>query len=277
MLIDTHCHLDAPEFSQTPGYQPDQIVARAINRGIGAIVVPAVSPAHFESVRVLAHTYPQVYYAVGTHPMYVSTTSLEAATAQLADFLTRHHDDPKLLAVGEIGLDGFVDQPSLTEQIPFFIAQLKLAKQFDLPVIVHARKAVDLCSKYFDQQHINQAGSGAGIVHAFNGSFEQASRLIKQGFCLGFGGNLSFERARQIRRLATELPESAIVLETDAPDIPPAFLQPDQLNEPSHLFDIASTLAQLRGVDVSRVALFTSVAARHALPKLRRLSAIFYS
>lgn len=276
MFIDTHCHLDATEFTLTKGYSIDEIVDRALLQGVPAIVVPAVSPAHFEAVRKLANTHHSVYYAVGTHPMYVSQTSLEQATQALADFLSRHHDDPKLLAVGEIGLDGFVSAPTLEEQTPFFTEQLKIAKAFNLPVIVHARKAVDLCSKYFDQLMIsNTNGAGAGIVHAFNGSFEQAQRLIKQGFCLGFGGNLTFERTQQIRRLAAQLPESAIVLETDAPDIAPSFLEQGQINEPSNLPKIAATLAQLRGVDLARVALFTSVAARNALPKLRRLSTIF--
>jgi TatD DNase family protein len=261
MLIDSHCHLDAPEF----GSNTAALVNQAKASGVECIVVPAVHPDHFEKVRQLSIDFPSVYYAVGIHPMYVSGLSIVEALTRLTSFLTTYHDDPKLLAVGEIGLDGFVQTPTLSEQIPFFTAQLKLAKQFDLPVILHNRKAVDLCCKYLKEHRNNR-----GIFHAFNGSFQQAEKVIELGFCLGFGGTLTFERSRQIRRLATRLPEEMIVLETDAPDIPPSFLQPGQLNEPQYLLQIAETLAQLRQTDLERVALTTRMATRHALPRLSR-------
>jgi TatD DNase family protein len=266
MFIDTHCHLDAAVFQD----QVDAVIQRAEAVGVTQIVLPAVSLDHLEAIKKIARAHSGVYYAVGIHPMYVSGLSLQPSIDALERFLLSHLEDPQLVGIGEIGLDGFVSSPTLEQQIPFFTAQLQLAKHFDLPVILHNRKAVDLCCKYLKQYHIKQ-----GIFHAFNGSFQQAEVVVNLGFCLGFGGTLTYERSKQIRRLAATLPEECIVLETDAPDIPPAFLSSGQPNEPQYLRQTAEVLAELRGVDLVRIALTTRMASRKALPALLRQVAVF--
>ncbi len=148
----------------------------------------------------------------------------------------------------------------------FYDAQLKLARDFDLPVILHVRRSQDIILKYLRRVSVQ-----GGIAHAFNGSFQQAGSFIDLGFKLGFGGAMTFTRALQIRRLATQLPVSAIVLETDAPDIAPAWLHP-QRNSPEQLPSIGESLAALRGMPAEEVAHVTTVNAYAALPRLARLT-----
>ena len=210
---DTHCHLDASEFAA----DRDAVIARARARGVAQIVLPAVAVANFDAVRRLAHEQGFAY-ALGIHPLYVDRAG-DAALADLRSALARWRDDPRLVAVGEIGLDHFVAGTDRARQARFYAAQLELAREFGLPVILHVRRSADDLLK-----HLRKAGVAGGIAHAFNGSEQQAQAFIGLGFKLGFGGTLSFERALQIRRLAQTLPETAIVLETDAPDIPPQWL-----------------------------------------------------
>jgi TatD DNase family protein len=186
--------------------------------------------------------------------------------------LAEHRGDPRLVAVGEIGLDHFVEGLDLARQERFYAAQLKLAHEFDLPVILHVRKSADTLLK-----HLRAMPVRGGIAHAFNGSVQQAQAFIGLGFKLGFGGAMTFERALQIRRLAKELPVEAIVLETDAPDIPPHWLYRTAAqraagdiarNEPAELPHIAETLAELRGISLPALAEITSANVRAALPGL---------
>ena len=179
--------------------------------------------------------------------------------------------DDRFLGIGEIGLDFFV--PALKEaamrekQEAYFEAQLKLAEQFKLPVITHVRRAQDDVLKY-----LRRHPDVIGIAHAFNGSFQQAEQFIDLGFVLGFGGAMTYERALQIRRLATRLPMDSIVLETDAPDIPPSWLGrpggPTPRNEPAHVARIACELATLRGIAEEEVILATGRNAHRVLARL---------
>jgi TatD DNase family protein len=190
----------------------------------------------------------------------------EADLALLRDWLARE----KPVAVGEIGLDLFVTDVDPVRQEFFFVEQLKLAREFDLPVLLHVRRAVDPILKQLRRICVR-----GGIAHAFNGSVQQAEAFIERGFCLGFGGALTYERALQLRRLATHLPLSSLVLETDAPDIPPHWLyataamraqgQPQGRNSPTQLPRIASVLAELRGLSLEALAQATSENARRAL------------
>jgi TatD DNase family protein len=272
MWIDTHAHLDAAEF------EPDRAAVhlRARAAGVGICVIPAVEAGNFDTVRLLAHAQ-QDAYALGIHPLYTPQAN-EADLAKLDAALHTHHDDPRLVAVGEIGLDGFVPElnnsEALAKQQLFYKAQLKLAQQHQLPVILHVRRSADLLLK-----GLRDTPVVGGIAHAFNGSMQQAQAFIALGFKLGFGGALTYDRALQLRSLATELPLSAIVLETDAPDIPPHWLyttaeqratgQPQGRNEPAELPRIAQVLADLRGISIDALATATSANAREALSRLQ--------
>jgi TatD DNase family protein len=267
--IDTHCHLDAAEFL------PDRadVRARAAQAGVGHCVLPAVEVANFAAVRDLAHEGGDSY-GLGIHPMCTGSAD-EGDLQRLDEALAAANNDPRLVAVGEIGLDYFVPGLDGARQELFYREQLALARRHALPVILHVRRSADRLLK-----HLRQAGV-AGIAHAFNGSAQQAREFVDLGFKLGFGGTVTFERALQIRRLAAELPLSAIVLETDSPDIPPHWLyrtaeqraagKAQARNEPAQLPRIAQVVAQLRGIDVEELAEATRRNAIEALPKLRPL------
>mgnify|MGYP000860189029 FL=1 len=275
MWIDTHCHLDAPEFA--PDVQA--VRARAAAQCVAHCVIPAVALAHFDAVRALAHQYGDSY-ALGIHPLYVAQAD-EADLAVLDAALTQHRADPHLVAVGEIGLDLFVPEltrsPLRERQFWFYREQLKLARRHELPVILHVRRSADALLKPL--RELAPATGWRGVAHAFNGSVQQARAFIELGFKLGFGGALTYERALQLHRLAQELPLSALVLETDAPDIPPHWLyvtaaeraagQPPRRNEPAELPRIAAVLAELRGLPLQAIAEATTRNAQAAFPGLR--------
>jgi TatD DNase family protein len=272
MWIDSHCHLDAPEFDADRA----EVVARARAAGVSGIVIPAVGVFNFESVRALAHEQ-HFAYALGIHPLYVMKAG-EQDLALLAGQLEAHADDPRLVAIGEIGLDYFVPGIDAERQEHFYIEQLKLARRFKLPVILHVRRSADRLLA-----GLRRVGAEGGIAHAFNGSEQQARAFIELGFRLGFGGTLTFERSLQIRRLAAELPASSLVLETDAPDIPPQWLYKTAAereagalmrNEPAELPRIAESLAALRGWDIETTAATTRGNTLAALPRLARLAAL---
>ena len=250
--IDSHCHLDAPEFAA----DRDAVRWAARQAGVGTCVIPAVEVANFESVRLLAHQHGDVY-ALGIHPLFTPQASQDdLQTLVLA--LQQYAEDPRLIAVGEIGLDGFVPGLDMARQQLFYKPQLKLAQQHNLPVVLHVRRSADLLL-----QGLRQTPVKGGIAHAFNGSLQQAQQFIAMGFKLGFGGALTFERANQLRMLATQLPLDALVLETDAPDIPPHWLYvtaedraqglPQGRNTPDQIPRIAQALADLRGISLDEV------------------------
>ena len=272
--IDTHCHLDAQEFvSDTQAAR-----ARAAINNVAHCVLPAVEVANFDTVRSLAHANSDSY-ALGIHPLYVARAN-DNDLARLDAALKQHRDDPRLVAVGEIGLDYFVPElcrsPLLERQQFYYLAQLKLARAYDLPVLLHLRRSADALLRGLR----NTAGGRAwsGIAHAFNGSLVQAEAFIALGLKLGFGGALTFERATQLRRLAVTVPLQAIVLETDAPDMPPHWLYKTAAqrangmvqgrNEPAELPRIGAELAALRGMPVDELAQATTDNAMAALPRL---------
>lgn len=280
-LIDTHCHLDAPEFAADVA----EVRARARARGVRHCVIPAVCAENFDSVRTLAQAGGDSY-ALGIHPLFVES-STDADLALLDAQLSLHAGDPRLVAVGEIGLDFFV--PHLSRGVPYerqlayYRRQLALARRHASPVILHVRRSADLLLRGL--REVGGRGAGAwrwtGIAHAFNGSEQQAMAFVEMGFKLGFGGALTFERALQLRRLATILPLEAIVLETDAPDIAPHWLYTTAQaraagvaqgrNEPGELPRIAQLLADLRQLPVNDLIAATTANAMQALPKLRAL------
>ena len=275
--IDTHCHLDAAEFhADAPAVR-----ARARQAGVGRLVIPGVAVGNFQTVRELAHQNGDAY-ALGIHPLYVAQ-SVDADLATLAAELAFRLDDPRLVAVGEIGLVFFVPELQLSplreKQEFFYREQLLLARRHDLPVILHVRRSADRLLKHL--RELAPPGGWHGIAHAFNGSAQQAQAFIDLGLKLGFGGAMSFEAARQIRQLATELPLQALVLETDSPDIPPQWLYqsaearaagaPQGRNEPGELPRIAQVLAGLRGMPIEALARACAANALAALPRLSQL------
>ena len=261
MWFDTHCHLDAHEF----GGESLAVARQALAAGVSMIVIPAVDRHNFDGVRELAHAAPNASYTLGIHPIYVPQAH-EDDIALLRSRVEAAMDDPRFVGIGEIGLDFFI--PMLCEsamrekQERFFREQLRIAREFSLPVLMHVRRSQDLVLK-----HLRQVRPPGGIAHAFNGSFQQAATYIDLGFKLGFGGAMTYSRALQIRRLATELPLDAIVLETDAPDIPPAWLS-NQRNSPDQLPAIGRDLADLRALATDALAAATSANAVAALPRL---------
>ena len=274
MWIDTHCHLDAAEFDA----DRDAVRAHARAQGVSLCVIPAVERAHWAGVAQLAHRHGDAY-ALGIHPLYVPQASDDDVLA-LDAALSERQGDPRLVAVGEIGLDFFVPalcEPTMRErQWLFYTAQLKLAQKHQLPVILHVRRSADLLLKGLRQHPV-----GSGIAHAFNGSAQQAQNFVDMGFALGFGGALSYERALQLRRLARELPLEALVLETDAPDMPPHWLyqtaeqraqgQAQGRNSPAELPRIAQALVELRGLPIEDLARASTDNAWRVLPKLAAL------
>lgn len=257
MFIDTHCHLDAAEFGDGQG----ALVQAAQAAGVGLIVVPSVARANFAAVQDLCERFPICSPAYGIHPMYV-----DAAQPQDLDALRGYLAQPATVAVGEIGLDFFIEPHDRAREECFFVEQLKLAREFDLPVLLHIRRAQDAILKLLRQYKVH------GIAHAFSGSRQQADEFIRLGFRLGFGGAMTHPRATRLRELAATLPLDSIVLETDAPDIPPAFLTHGEPNKPEYLPRIAQTLAELRGVPLEEIARITTENAMAALPKLRSIS-----
>jgi len=281
--IDSHCHIDAPEFD----LDRSAVIQNAQAQGVAWCVMPAVQAKDFLPLQKLAQEFQQPY-ALGIHPLYVPQAQEQdlAFLAQcidnaLAQDANGQRTDSRLVALGEIGLDFFV--PALCElamrekQEFFYHAQLKIAQKYKLPVILHVRKSADELLK-----GLRRFAVQGGIAHAFNGSFQQAQTFIEMGFALGFGGALTFDRALQLRRLAKELPLSALVLETDAPDIPPHWIYKTQSqrqstqaltsqsrNEPAQLPRIGAVLAALRGVSASDIAQATLVNARRVLPQLQ--------
>lgn len=270
MWIDSHCHLDACEFGADGGLVAEQVAQRAAQLGVDWIVIPAVAPANFAAVAALAHSQINCVYALGIHPLFVPQAQ-QADLDGLRRSVAAAMSDPRLVAIGEIGLDFFVPELKTAamaeKQTHFYREQLKIARDFGLPVLLHVRRSQDLVLKQL--RAISVTG---GIAHAFNGSLQQAQAFIALGFKLGFGGAMTFPRALQIRRLATALPLDAIVLETDAPDISPVWLHPAR-NSPEQLPQIGLHLADLRGQAADQVASGTSGNVKAVLPRLAQLAA----
>ena len=266
MLIDTHCHLDASEFDA------DRIaVAHAAGAaGVGIVVIPAIEIANLKTVRDLAHKWPGGRYALGIHPLFVRRAS-PGDLDLLRGAIEAALPDPRFVAIGEIGLDFFVSDISSgaerEKQIQFYDAQLRMALDYDLPVLLHVRRSQDVILKYIRRL----PRSPGGIAHAYNGSDQQTDAFLDHGFALGVGGAMTYTRSTQIRRHAQSRGLSNIVLETDSPDIAPAWLTaPNRRNTPDQVRGIAQALAELRGCSVDEIARQTTLTAQRVMPRLLR-------
>jgi len=251
-LIDSHCHLDDPRLDA----DRPALMERATEAGIIGFVLPSVTAESWPRVKALTRRYPQIHAAYGLHPMFLPQHRPDHLN-DLADWLARE----RAVAVGECGLDFYLPGLDPDTQRQYFTAQLDLARGLDLPVVVHARRSVDQVI-----HAIRQFPGLRGEIHSFSGSEQQARQLIGLGFCLGFGGPLTYPRAQRLRRLAATLPLEALLIETDAPDQPDADHR-GQLNEPAYLPTVLNTLAELRGQSVADVA----AAVNHNVRVLYRL------
>ncbi len=254
-LVDSHCHFDVEAFA----HDREAVIARARAAGVTRQVVPAVTAEAWPQLRTVCRAWPGLYPAYGLHPVYLSAHRPEHLE-RLREWIVRERP----VAVGECGLDHFVEDLDPQAQQVCFNAQLQLAREFDLPVIVHARRAVDAVIAA-----IARVGGLRGVVHSFSGSRVQAQRLWDMGFLIGLGGPVTYERAQRLRRLAAEMPLEYLLLETDAPD------QPDQLirgqrNEPARLVTVLDTIASLRDTAPAAIAAATTANAE----RLFRLPAI---
>ena len=256
-LIDTHCHLDQPALFKNI----ESVIKNSINNDIERIVVPSVSPENLNKVIKISQRFDLCSLALGFHPFFADRVKDE--DFKTLSLLLVEHD---AVAVGEIGLDKFFDNIPLSTQEKILKKQLDIADKLELPIIVHARGMIDQIIKNIRERTIK-----GGIIHAFNGSLQQAEQLIKLGFKLGFGGVLTYERAKHVRSLAKNLPMESIVLETDAPDMNPSWLKNSLPNEPAQLKKISQIFGKLRGLDTEVIADTLRRNTIDALPKLGKL------
>jgi len=245
-LFDSHCHLDAPEFDADRA----GVLARAVAAGVGGQVVPAVDFAGWTKLKALCHAEPGLYAAYGLHPMYLEQHRPEHLDA-LPDWIERERP----VAVGECGLDFFVEGLDRDMQRHYFRRQMDIAREFDLPVVLHARRAVEEVIAT-----IRTVGRLSGVVHSYSGSEEQARQLFGLGFYLGIGGPVTFERAQRLRRIVSRMPLEFLLLETDAPDQPDADHRGER-NEPSLLPQVLRVVAELRQESEEKIAEATTANA----------------
>lgn len=245
-LFDSHSHLDAPEFE----HDRAAVVSRAHTAGVTKQLLPGVEFASWTHLKEVCSQYTGLYPAYGLHPMYLDFHRPEHIPA-LRSWLER--ESPQ--AIGECGLDFFVEGLDAEQQRFYFLEQLKLARDFDLPVVIHARRAVDEVIA-----SIKKTGVTSGVIHSYSGSEEQARQLFNLGFSLGIGGPITYDRAQRLRRLVSTMPIEFLLLETDSPDQPNADYR-GQRNEPARLVDVLKVVGELRGQSESDIATFTTANA----------------
>ncbi|MBA7856691.1 TatD family hydrolase [Enterobacter sp. RHBSTW-00901] len=233
-FVDTHCHFDFPPFTG----DEEQSIARAAEAGVQAIIVPAIEAANFERVLNLAQHHRAIYAALGLHPIVIER-HLDEHIEKLDVVLQTAGN--KLVAIGEIGLDLWRDDPQFERQQALLDAQLRLAKRHDLPVILHSRRTHDKLAMHLKRIDLPRTG----IVHGFSGSLQQAQRFIELGYKIGVGGTITYPRASKTREVMAQLPLSALLLETDAPDMPLNGFQ-GQPNRPEQAARVFTTLCELR-------------------------------
>jgi TatD DNase family protein len=241
-FIDTHCHFDFPPFSG----DEDASLQRAADAGVGKIIIPATEAENFTRVLALAEQFAPLYAAVGLHPIVVERHDDESLAALEAVLAAK---PKKLVAIGEIGLDLYRDNPQFEHQAFLLDEQLRLAKRYDLPVILHSRRTHDKLAMHLKRHNLPRTG----VVHGFSGSLQQAERFIQLGYKIGVGGTISYPRASKTREVMAALPLEALILETDAPDMPLNGFQ-GQPNRPERIADVFSNLCSLRSESPEQIA-----------------------
>ncbi|MEZ5479971.1 MAG: TatD family hydrolase [Thiolinea sp.] len=246
-LVDTHCHFDDPGFDVDRAQQ----VQAMRRQGVSDLVFPAITAATWPRLRAIVEQDAGFHAAYGLHPVYLQEHRAEHLQALRQWLLTE-----PAVAVGECGLDFFLPELDREQQQAIFIQHLHLAREFDLPLIIHARRALDEVLK-----QLRRVGGLRGVIHSFAGSLQQAEQLIEQGFYLGIGGTVTYERAQRLRRVVAAVPENRLLLETDAPDQPDSQWR-GRRNEPGRLPVIAAAVAELRGMEPQQLADITTANAQ---------------
>lgn len=246
-LTDSHAHIDDASFAS----DREAMFARAREAGVRDIIVPAVDRASWERIESLCADHAATHPAYGLHPIY-----LEQHRPEHVDALTAWLKGHRAVAVGEIGLDYFLPELDVAQQREYFVRQLRVAREFDLPVIIHARRAMDEVTAT-----LRRIGGLRGVVHSFSGSQQQAEKLWELGFYLGIGGPVTHERAQRLRHIVATMPVERLLLETDSPDQPGACHRGER-NEPAHLVEVLDVVAQLRGDSNEGLAAATTQNAR---------------
>ena len=241
-FIDTHCHFDFPPFTG----DEEASIQRAAAVGVNKIIIPATEADNFPRVLALAERFPPLYAAVGLHPIVVERHSDESL-AQLEAAIALK--PAKLVAVGEIGLDLYRENPQFERQQSLLDEQLRLAKRYDLPVILHSRRTHDKLALHLKRQNLPRTG----VVHGFSGSVQQAERFVQLGHKIGVGGTITYPRASKTRDVMAQLPLSSLVLETDAPDMPLNGYQ-GQPNRPERVAEVFTHLCSLRHESPEEIA-----------------------
>lgn len=255
-LVDTHCHLDVPEFDT----DRDAVIARARAAGVTRQIVPAIQAATWPGLRDACAKDDGLFPAYGLHPLLIASHR-DAHLRELRDWIERERP----VAIGECGLDYWVEGLDRDAQAKYFDGQLALAREYDLPVVVHARRSVDAV-----MAAIKRVGNLRGVIHSYPGSEEQARQLSDLGFLVGIGGPVTYDRANKVRRVAANIPLDTLLLETDAPDQPDSTHR-GQRNEPARIVRVLETIAELRGEDPAVIAQATTrnAEALFGLPRLQ--------
>jgi len=245
-FVDTHCHFDFPPFT---GAEAESLHL-AQQSGVRDIIVPAVTADRFHGILSLAKKFPQLYAALGLHPLYIAQHT-DDDLALLDTLLSQR--DPRVVAVGEIGLDLFMETPMFEQQQRLLKAQFALAKRETLPVILHSRRSHDQLAAMLRQAKL----PATGVVHGFAGSLSQAQAFIRLGFAIGVGGTISYARAQKTRQVMAQLPLSSLLLETDAPDMPLQGFQgqPNRPERAAAVFDVLCELRPERPEDIAAALL----------------------
>ena len=254
-LVDSHVHLDDDAFSP----DRDAVIGRAIDAGVDTMILPAVDAASWPRIKALCANHRQLFPAYGLHPMFLAQHAPEHV-----DALSAWLDDDRVIAVGEIGLDFHVDGLDHDLQRHYFVNQLRLARERSLPVIVHARAALEEVTLT-----LRRTGGLRGVVHSFSGSEQQARHLWDMGFCIGIGGPVTYERAQRLRRIVAQMPIEFLLLESDAPDQPDAAHR-GQRNEPARIAEVLRCIATLRGESEAAIAAATTANTRRLFDLDRR-------
>ena len=247
MIIDSHCHFDFEDFDP----DRDQALAEARSAGVEKIIVPAIAADSWPRVKKTCDQYAECYPAYGLHPYYIDQHE-QQHLQQLEQWIEKEQP----VALGECGLDYYLKNLCREKQLDFFEAQLAIAQQHDLPVVIHSRKATEQVIL-----SLRKFPGLSGMIHSYSGSLEQARQLIDMGFYISFGGAITYDRASKLRSIASQLPLDYILVETDAPD------QPDlkhhgQRNQPKYICEVVKTLSALRNLPGDEITEITSRNAR---------------
>ncbi|GAB2550805.1 TatD family hydrolase [Rhodanobacter koreensis] len=254
-LVDSHVHLDDDAFAT----DRDAVIGRAHDAGVNTMVLPAVDAASWPLIQTLCASHRGLFPAFGLHPMFLARHAPEHVGA-----LSAWLDANDAVAVGEIGLDFHVDGLDRDRQRQYFTGQLQLARARKLPVIVHARSALEEVTLT-----LRRTGGLRGVVHSFSGSEQQARHLWDMGFCIGIGGPVTYERAQRLRRIVAQMPIEFLLLESDAPDQPDTAHRGER-NEPARITEVLRCIATLRGESEAAIAAATTANARRLFDLDRR-------